>query len=177
MADGFRENDERQLILPQNPAGPAHPILPDQNPAGPAHPIVPHLNRDQNHAGRNDNQRYNKLRKCLIAQGIVIGCLAVVVVGLLAGVVVVYHSLSVANSSSGNQIDPPPTLTCYQETANCTYSIQRSSQSEETDACSTEPLLTHTKVRLVNKCNLLINRLLGFSSLYSSNNRYRISWI
>ncbi len=137
MADGFRENE---------------PIL---NLAGPGHPP------DQNQAGQNDNERYNKLRKCLIAQGIVIGCLAVVVVGLLAGVVV-YHSPGVANSSSGNQIDPPPTLTCYQETTNCTYSILRSSQAEETDACSTKPLLTHTKVRLVNKCNLLINQALGF---------------
>ncbi len=98
-----------------------------------------------------DNGRINRLRNCLIIQGIIIALLfaAVLVLVLSVGVMLGNNRPVNNNSSASHQIIPvetPPTLNCIQDTANCRFSRNVTLKATNSP-CTTNSLSTIAKVR------------------------------
>ncbi len=94
--------------------------------------------------GQNEDQRYEKLKKWLIVQGVLIACLFVTTIALAAGfgaAMTVFHL-----PTNSSQIVFPYTPICYQETSSCDYSGVKNTTLEFSRDCSTEYLLINTKV-------------------------------
>ena len=108
-------------------SGDSYQLLPD--------PIYPPL----------DNGHIDRLRNCLIIQGILIAVLfaAFVVLVLSFGVVLsIFHSPVNTNSSASHQTIPTETIrTCILETAYCHFST-----STIGETCRTTPLSTNATV-------------------------------